>query len=561
MKTSTQNFAVSVAVFLLVGLTSANAQQLTQTFNLHPGWNSIFLEVDPTDRTPTNLFAGLPLAGVWTWSERVSATDFIQNPNATGWNHTSWLAYFPPDSAQAPLANLYAVQPRRAYLVKVIGNSNLTWSVTGRPSVLSGPWSPDQYNLRGFPVDPDQPPTFVDFFRWSTAHYDNTAGRLEAIYRLDPAGTWSAVNPTDHMHRGEAYWVYTRGASSYVAPFSLETTTGDGLDFGASLSQCNVLIHNVSGLATTVRFDSANGNPAGLVLYDPGITNSLPPFAGSTQLVPPQQSVKLSVRLNRTAAVAMGGNLLSVSDGAGTRFYVSESSQVGLQAGNAASLSGLWAGTVTITNVSVVGTNTSPTNAGPVALGFPLRVLVHVDTNGQASLLREVTLLYDHLTAFSTTNVDGTGSAQPSRLITDPAVLAEVLPSDLRSTRITARRLSAPHFDFLLPDGRFELPLQGIFAISNQVSATLNIPSTLPTNPFLHRYHPDHGTNQAYAITRQVTFAVGPAVSNVNPTPADALGGTFSEILTGLHKQPLFASGQLELQRVSTTGVLNGLTP
>src|SRR6185295_2338543 len=102
-------------------------------------------------------------------------------------------------------------------------------------------------------------------------------------------------------------------------------------------------------------------------------------------------------------------------------------------------------------------------------------------------------------------------------LITDPSVLASLRPSDLRSGLLTARRMSAPHFDFLLPVGRFELPLTGEFAISNEVSGTLNLPSNLPTNPFLHRYHPDHGTNQAYAITRQITFALGPPADSQNP--------------------------------------------
>jgi hypothetical protein len=530
------------------------AQELTQSIILKPGWNAVWLEVDPTNRQPASVFAGLPLVGAWTWSERISATDFIQNPDATGWNRARWLAYFAPDSPQAPLANLYAVLPRRAYLLKVSGTSNVTWNVTGLPSVVSDKWSPDRYNLRGFPVDPDQPPTFVDFFRWSPAHYDSTANKLQPIFHLDPAGVWGQVSPTDKIQRGEAYWVYTSGASDYVAPFSLETTTGDGLDFGGSLHQINVLIHNVSGVNGIVRFDSVSGNPVGLSLYDPSVPTNSPPFAGSVQLLAPQQTLQIAVRLNRTAPFATRGNVLAVGDGAGTRYYLSESGDIGLRASNGAPATGLWAGTITITNVSAVTTNVLGTNTGPVLLGFPLRVLVHVDTNGQASLLREITLIYTPGGGVST-NINGTG--QPYALITDPAVLGSINPSDLRSGLIKARRLTAPHFDFLLPAGRFELPLTGGFAISNEVSATLNLPPDLPTNPFLHRYHPDHGTNQAYVITREVIFAIGPPADRLN---SDALGGTFSETITGLHKQPLFASGQLELTRVSNKGVLNTLT-
>jgi hypothetical protein len=536
------------------------AQLLTQSVILKPGWNAVWLEVEPTNPQPASVFANLPLASAWTWSERVSATDFIQNPEVTGWNRARWLSYFPPDSSQAPLANLYAILPRRAYLVKVSGASNVTWNVTGLPSVVSDKWSPDRYNLRGFPVHPDQPPTFVDFFRNSAAHYDNTTGSLESIFHLDPAGTWTLVKPTDRMQRGEAYWVYTRGASDYVAPFSLETTTGDGLDFGDSLQQCNVLIHNVSDRPTVVRFDSVIGNPAGLVLYDPASPTNSTPFAGYTQMLAPHETAKLTVQLNRLTPGTTRGNVLAASDSSGTRFYVSQSGAVGLLAGGAGPLTGLWAGTATITNVSVVGTNAaSGTNTCPVLLGFPLRVLVHVDTNGQPVLLREITLLYAHGGGLLT-NINGIGFGQPLALITDPGVLASLSPSDLRSRLITARRMSAPHFDFLLPVGRFELPLTGLFAVSNQVTATLNVPESLPTNPFLHRYHPDHGTNQAYALTRQIAFNLAPGAGNGSVAPGDTLGGTFSEVIYGLHKLPLFASGQLELQRVSTKGVLNTLS-
>ncbi len=433
--------------------------------------------------------------------------------------------------------------------------------MTGKPSVQSDKWSPDRNNLRGFPVDPDLPPTFVDFFRWSPAHYDSTARKLQPIFRLDSAGTWNPVAPTDKMQRGEAYWVYTQGASDYVAPFSLTTTTGDGLDFGASLRQCNLSIHNVSSVPSTVRFDPVSGNPAALLVYDRGQTNdSLSPFAGRTQPVAAQQTVNLGLQLNRLTAGASRDVLLSASDCLGTRFYFYQSGELGLRAGDNSAVVGLWAGTITITNVSYASTNSTVTDVAPVAIPFPLRVLVHVDTNGQASLLREVTLLYDHTVTSSITNVSSSGAGQPSRLITDPAVLSRVAPSDLRANRITARRLSAPHFDFVSPIGRFELPLTGVFAISNQVSGTLSIPADFPTNPFLHRYHPDHGTNAAYAVSREITFSLAPPANQSGDPSGDALGGTFSEIITGLHKLPLFASGAIDLRRVSNTGVLNALS-
>ena len=73
----------------------------------------------------------------------------------------------------------------------------------------------------------------------------------------------------------------------------------------------------------------------------------------------------------------------------------------------------------------------------------------------------------------------------------------------------------------------------------------------------LHRYHPDHGTNRAYAVTREIHLLLGVA-ANVPPGEGDeALGGSYSETVTGLHKQPLISSGSLFLRRISDVGTLN----
>lgn len=217
-------------------------------------------------------------------------------------------------------------------------------------------------------------------------------------------------------------------------------------------------------------------------------------------------------------------------------------------------------GTASITNVVSVPDAGNTNASGAVPMAFPMRVLLHVDSTGQVTLLRDVTLLFTATTPQS----DPVGSPAtsvsplPTRLITDPAILASLPPLDIRAGRITGRRLTAPHFDFALGAGQFQLNLTGTLAIGNQVHGIANIPSDLPTNPFLHRYHPDHGTNQAYAITREITIAFDTPV-NVAPSDADeALGGTYSEVLTGLHKQPLTTSGSLALRRISSLGTLNG---
>lgn len=115
----TARFLLYLCWLVAVGAARTHAQTYTQTFELRPGWNALWLKVDPANRQPASVFAGVPIASVWTWSERVSATDFIQSPEATGWNRAQWLAWFPPSSEESLLANLYAVLPQRAYLLRL----------------------------------------------------------------------------------------------------------------------------------------------------------------------------------------------------------------------------------------------------------------------------------------------------------------------------------------------------------------------------------------------------------------------------------------------------------
>lgn len=546
--------------------TTSHAQTLTQSFELQPGWNAVWLEVEATDRAPASVFAGLPLRSVWSWADRVSATDFIQNPGDAGWNRAQWLSYFPEGSPEAALSNLRAILPQRAYLVRLGGDQPVRWSITGRPIVRTPAWAADAFNLRGFPVDPTAPPTFRSFFRASPAHYDPASDHLEEIFTLSPDGRWTAVAPDARMQRGLAYWVFTRGASDFVAPFHLEMSSGDLLDFDATERRVDFTLNNRLALTKGIRIEHLSSNaPPLLLVQSPlsGSTNLTKPLNTHTQLVNGATSHRLVIALNRaelpsanptSSLPVLRASLVSVSDGEGTLFYVGARAL----ATPATDYTGLWLGTATITHVTSVPEAGDPTGSGVVPLAFPLRLLLHVDSSGQVSLLRDVTLLYSATNTFAVTNPTAPIlSDQPARLITDPAILANLSEADLRAGRIAGRRLMAPHFDFALAQGQYQLPLQGTFAISNQVTGTLNIPANLPSNPFLHRYHPDHGTNRAYAITREITLALDVPNAVSAGEGDESVGGTFSETLIGLHKLPLTTSGSLALRRIANVGALN----
>jgi hypothetical protein len=551
-----------------IAATSSHAQSLTQDMELRPGWNAIWLEVEAPDRSPASVFAGLPVQSVWTWSDRVSATDFIQNPGDAGWNRAQWLSYFPEGSPEAVLSNLRAVLPQRAYLVKLGGDQPVRWSIRGRPILRTPKWAADAYNLRGFPVDSEAPPTFKSFFRPSAAHYAPATG-LESIFTLGPDGQWSQVSPEATLQRGIAYWVYTRGPSDYIAPFHLELNTGDVVDFDATQGRVNLTLHNRHALSKGIRIEHQVTNGTHLVLIPSPIssaTNSIRPLETYTQTVAAATSHRLTLGLDRTKLPTTGSDpanpslhtsLLAISDGEGTSFHVGASAI----AGTAADYTGLWVGKVTVTNVSptLVATNV-PGAPGEVTAGFPLQLLLHVDQDGQTSLLRDVTLVYSRSGQTLGTNQPAWSPPRATELVTDPARLVTYSASDIRSGAVRGRRLTSPHFDFARTNGQFTQSLSGVFASNNTITGTLLLTADTPTNPFRHRYHPDHGTN-AFAVERDITLQLQ-GNSSLDPGEGDlVLGGAYSETITGLHRQPLYTSGALELRRISDLGRLNANNP
>jgi hypothetical protein len=59
----------------------AQAQWVQQQIVLKPGWNAVFLEVDPTPRECDSLFASLPIESVWDWNRTADSAQFVQDPS------------------------------------------------------------------------------------------------------------------------------------------------------------------------------------------------------------------------------------------------------------------------------------------------------------------------------------------------------------------------------------------------------------------------------------------------------------------------------------------------
>ena len=81
MKTSLQTLrCLLAAAASFVGFPTL-AQWTTQTIPLTPGWNAVYLEVQPASDDADAVFARLPVDSVWAWNASATPIQFIQEPN------------------------------------------------------------------------------------------------------------------------------------------------------------------------------------------------------------------------------------------------------------------------------------------------------------------------------------------------------------------------------------------------------------------------------------------------------------------------------------------------
>lgn len=201
------------------------------------------------------------------------------------------------------------------------------------------------------------------------------------------------------------------------------------------------------------------------------------------------------------------------------------------------------------------GTNIAP---GSVARPFPLRLILHNNglSNGASTNVNLLQRVY-HGQRFTNTTVVATQEA-----FLDVATLG------------TARRISATH-----------LPFSHTNAGWPRTSGTIGLGSSLvfnltlgyddhTSNPFLHRYHPDHdnlGTDfktvqlqgvESYRVSRQITLTfAAPATDFASLTAASTtLGGTYAEVVTfygsGSNSRQFTIGGTFTLNRISPIATL-----
>ena len=195
---------------------------------------------------------------------------------------------------------------------------------------------------------------------------------------------------------------------------------------------------------------------------------------------------------------------------------------------------------------------------------FPLRLLLHVDWAGTVRLLKEAVVMKDSATKNNVILADSSLASGYSGVV-------------MRGDTLVGLRTSAIGYDF----NSMTINCTGALGTSGSAECLFSLPSAAPTNPFLHRFHPDHdnmderfttaltgAAAEVYQVDRKfkLTFSnrypanpdepERPAASRPPGWGASLLGGIFSETLTGLHKETLSTSGWFSMTRISPTADL-----
>lgn len=581
-------YCLLLSLLLTLGVSGsgqAGIATMTQSIELHPGWNAIYMELAPENNDIEDIFSGIPVASVWRWIPDKIGKDFIVDPAEGLMNLDGWYGYFPEPKPEAFLSNLYTLSANTAYLVKLEGSTSKTIQITGKPQLVKKAWRTNGYTLTGFPLVAGQEPSFGDFFANSEAHQG------QPVYKLNSQGIWQIVqNPyLERMKSGEAYWFYTDGTSRYQGLISLTIEQGESLSYQEAFTEMDLVLSNTSDVTNFVSLNRVGGNslPMKFKNVDLETDEVAWPDLPVTKVyeLEPGQDLVVTLAIDRLSFVEQRmEQVFSITNEQGAKLLLhaggntmqplvlpSGAGQIDVlkSRSNENSYAGLWAGTARVKAVSQA--QTGGVNPLPVGKPFPIRVLMHVDATGQAKLVKNVVQMWEEGTyRISPKDPELFEVDEPGRyvLLTRDELIPNYSGVTRRNGQSAGIRYSTVAYDFNGDD----MEMNGDFQLNDQLNVSVLIDPDMPTNPFRHKFHPDHDNldaqylnpkQEAFQVTREMEFLF----TNNNPQHPDVadppgwgvtiMGGTFRETITGLHKNAIFVSGDFRLTRVSSTPILN----
>jgi hypothetical protein len=565
-----------VAIGLLIG-TAARAEWAEQTITLNPGWNAVYLTVQPEPGQCEAVFSGVPVDSVWTWNKRFTPQQFVRDPENLTPEEEDWLTWFPESSYNAFLTSFYGLTGGKAYLIDYAGDSTRTLRLKGQAVIGGHEWLSDSFNLAGFDVDPENAPSFEKFFGPAPEL------RKKDMYRLGTDGRWRAVTNLggELLRAGEAYLIYSTGPSTYTGPLAVKSQIPGGLKFGLEMHEQQLVFQNETdeeklltlSLAPSARQPGEGDTPVAgdVALYykqylawhkvEDEVQVSVKPKS--------EGSMQLGVRRAEMGTPATPGasfeNTLRVSDGQGSLVTLPVSALV------AEDDAGLYVGLVSITAVSEATANDRVTPK-PASSEFRFRLIVHRDDRdpSNVTLLQHVTVMQVQPQEAPDPDNPGGTLIVPARyvLLADDTLIPNYEGVSMLNGEIVGRRISTPVFSFDAP-----VALVQDTGNPNVFRSTVTVAYDDPLNPFYHRYHPDHnnlnelyqpfldgGGNdvsenvESYTFQREITLTFqdeDPAQLGDLSWGYDLVGGTYQERIIGVHREDLYVSGTFRLNRIS----------
>ncbi len=542
---------VTAAILILSSVRADAGWTIPQMIQLKAGWNSVFLTVEPVDAKPDAVFGGHPVDKVLTYYPRTTSVQFIQDPDEVPFNDPGWHRWFRQGTEEAFLNNLFALQANQGYLIHCTQDVQL--EVNGIPIFRSMKWQPDSFNFTGFHVNPAAPPTFEKYLGGAAAFSDGY------IYYLKN-DQWTLADKADPIAPGRAYWIFCDGGTEFRGIPEIDLPApGDSLTYIPSAVELSIKVTNRASAPISFQVEAvpnAAGDPdvpLSLVTFAPETGKVYTPFTAYSSETPLEPGKTETIRLAvRRAELSAGPvkSLLKITDSTiGGMYYIPVMAETG------GGFSGLWIGEIEVDKVNEVASKIDTSTVKDVKNPFDLRIILHSDGAGQVRMLRAVTLMQKRYTV---TENDETKEMVRRALITDDTRLPEYEGVVRRDGKLTGIRLASTTFDF--DPALNELPLSGSIEPSKTVSGTLTLGKDHPSNPFRHKYHPDHQNDgdTGVEVIRNITLTFDEFPENGSPEDGvSKLKGVYQEEIGGLHKVPIKLDGTFILDRMSSIDILN----
>ena len=566
----------------------------TQTISLKTGYNAVVLRVTPADTRCSEVFKGCDITNVTWWNRdrRDDGSGIVPSADTLIWS--------PTDEAGS---TFFRVLGGHTYIIRSKKAQTLT--IVGVPARARTTLWLNEVNLVGLNLPDDPQGGEVGFYDYYAGILSCLKGESIAVVNASSADPvlWNVSNPIRSSN--EAVWLKPFGAGTveYMGPLWVDVDTAENaIRFLSNTETRRITVKNVSGIARRLNISL---RPSATPPYGQGALLGQAAFmreeidwsVGYPKRVFKEsdlnivtnlaagESFELAIRpdLDKMPAAEDGAYMavLEISD-VGTvidgnpmangvcrhRIGLSCDGRLAAQKNPA----GLWVGTAVIYGVNRVAQISDALDTWdsekiePANQTFEFRLIVHVDAEGTARLLKEV---------YVATESDP--DAEPTLLISRNE--ARNWRNSHPNGRI--RRISSANF----PNFGNPIAFTGAgFAHGGTISAFVPQAYDDKVNPYVHAYHPQHdnvqfnnkviskyppeagldgtGSFESWAVNRTVhlEFADADPVGGGNyDWNRTVTGGTYKEDITSLVKTTIHAEGTFRLSKVLDTHILTGL--